>query len=305
MSTQAANDNAFRFLRQIVRKIFIEDWPLKLIALAITFGLWFAVTGLSTPTKERFTVPLNLIISSNAQITNTPPAEIQIELSGDKRKFDQINRGDLTASIDLTSIAPGDWVVNLQPENISVSPLPQGIKVADVVPGRIPIKLEAVAERDLEVKQQTVGEVVSGYEVYMTSIVPPWIKVRGPASLVRELDSVVTDKIDLAGHREDFTARQVPVYSPNPQVAVLNTVVDVFFRIGEKRMERFFTIPVLSAPGRTASFSIYGPKTPLLKLRSEELRVDLVMSGNGDLSPQVVLPPELSDVAEIRKLKLN
>src|SRR2546423_15264355 len=114
------------FARHILRKIFLEDWSLKVVALVITLGLWFAVTGLSTLTKERLTVPLNLIISSNTQITNSPQQEVQIDISGDKLKLDQINRADLAATRDLTAVSLCDWVVLLSPDNVSVS-LPQGV----------------------------------------------------------------------------------------------------------------------------------------------------------------------------------
>ena len=40
---------------------------MKLIALVITLGLWLGVTGLSTPTTKRFTVPLIPSISNNAR----------------------------------------------------------------------------------------------------------------------------------------------------------------------------------------------------------------------------------------------
>lgn len=292
------------FLSHVIRKIFFEDWGLKLIALVITLGLWFGVTGLSTPTTERLNARLEFVTASNAQITNTPQQEVQIEVTGDKARLGQINRGDLTATCDLTGMAPGELAVQLSPENISVS-LPQGVKIKDVQPGRILVKLEAVSERELEVKADTVGDVVSGYEVYQVSVVPPNIRVRGPASVVNDLENVITEKIDLAGRHEDFTARRVPVTTANPQASVLNTFVDVFFRIGEKRIERSFTAPVTSAPGRTASFVVFGPRSIVMKAKRDDFRVDTVMSGNGSLAPQVTPPLELSDVLEIRKLKIN
>ena len=74
---------------------------MKLVALVITLGLWLGVTGLSTPTVTRFSgVPLALRVSNNAEITNTPIQEIDVVLSGDKRKIAQLNKGDLFASID-------------------------------------------------------------------------------------------------------------------------------------------------------------------------------------------------------------
>src|SRR3982750_3297453 len=101
------------FFKHIVRKIFLEDWAMKIIALVITLGLWLGVTGLSTPTTKRFTVPLNPNISNSTEITSSIITEVVIEVSGDKRKIDQINRSDLSATLDLTDVAPGDRIVSL------------------------------------------------------------------------------------------------------------------------------------------------------------------------------------------------
>lgn len=289
------------FLKHIVRKVFLEDWALKLTALAITFALWIGVTGLSTPTTKRLTVPLNLNIASNAQVTNVPWQEVEIEISGDKRVIDRINRNQLSASLDLTEMKPGEWVITLSPDTVSV-PLDQGITLVGVVPGRIPINLEAVEEKEIEVKAETMGNPAAGYEVYSVTALPQKIRVRGPVSVINLLDHVQTDQIDIAGKKDGFTAKQITVNSTNPKASVLNTVVDVFFRIGEKRIERAFSLPISGLPGKTASFILFGPRTLLQKLKSDDLKVEMVLDDNGEEVPQVILPAELQEVAAVRKL---
>ncbi len=301
MSNLSANKSLFA--RNIVRKIFLEDWALKLTALVITLGLWLGVTGLSTPTTRRLTVPLSLSISNNAEITNAQN-EVEIVISGDKRKIDQINKSDLVATLDLTDVAPGDRVISLTPDNVSVA-LPQGIKLIEVQPGRIAVKLEAVEEKEIDVKTQTKGSPAPGFEVYDISVSPPKIKVRGPADFVRVLEFVETDMIDLTGKKGEFTAKQIPVSVTNPNATVLNTVVDVYFRIGERRIERAFTVPVAGLAGMTASFTVFGPRTLLARTRSDAFKVEIVLGDNGEEMPEVILPAELQDFAEVRKLRLN
>jgi len=288
------------WVKQVSKKVFLEDWGLKLIALVITLALWFGVTGLSTPTTKRFTIPLNLNISSSAQIVNAPLQEVEIEVNGDKRKVEQINRSELIASLDLTDVEPGDRVILLSPESVFV-PLPQGVKLVEVAPSRIAVNLEAVEEKDLEVKTITVGEPVAGYEVYSTTVLPPNVKVRGPASIVRILEYVQTDKINLNGKKDEFTAKQVPVGAPNPKAAVLNTFVDVVFKIGEKRIERSFSIAAAELPGKTVKFTLYGPRTLLSKVRADDLKVEFPDSETS----QIFLPPDLQDVVEVKNVKVR
>ena len=292
------------FAKHIVRKIFLEDWAMKLTALVITFGLWFGVTGLSTPTTKRFTVPLIPSTSNNAGITNTLIQDVDIVISGDKRKIDQINRNELTAMLDLTDVPPGDRVVSLTPDNVFV-PLPQGIKLVEIAPTRIAVNLEAFEEKEIEVKTVTTGVPAAGFEIYSTSAMPAKIKVRGPASIVKILDYVQTDAIDITGRKVAFTANQIAVTSPNPKAAVLNTVVDVAFSIGEKRIERAFTMPVSGLPGKAASFTVYGPKTLLQKVKPEDLKVEMILNIDGEEAPRVTLPPALQDLAEVKNLKLK
>ncbi len=290
----------------IFRKIFLEDWTLKLTALVITLALWFGVTGLSTPTTKRFSVPLIPSIDTNVEIINTPREEVDIVVSGDKRRVDQISRSDLVATLDLRDVAPGDWVITLSPETVGVI-LPQGVKLEEVQPSRIPINLEAVEERDVDVKVVLSGNLPAGYEVYSANALPAKIRVRGPASFVKTLENVETDPVDMAGRDKDFTARQVPVGVSNPKASVLNTVVDVVFRIGEKRIERTFairiapfTIPIAGIEGKTALFTIYGPRTAVQAARDSDFRIEAPLVEGGE--PRVIMPPELENIAEVRRV---
>ncbi len=292
------------FFKHILLKAFLEDWPLKLLALVITLTLWFAVTGLSTPTTKRLTIPLNLNISSNAQITNEPQQEVDIEISGDKRKVEQINRADLIASLDLTEVQPGDRVIPLTPDTVYVA-LPQGIKLIEVQPSRIAVKLEAVEEKDVEVRADTFGTPAAGFEVYTISLLPQKIRVRGPASVVSILTYVQTERIDLTGRTGDLFAKQVAVTSPDAKAAVLNTFVDVTFRIGEKRVERLFSIPVAGAPEVIATFTLYGPRSVISGAKKDAFYVELVKTDAGVDLPRVVLPTEWLENVEVRDLTVK
>lgn len=292
------------FAKHVIRKVFLEDWGLKLTALVITLGLWFGVTGLSTPTDKRFTVALAPSISNNAEITNALPPEVDIVLSGDKRKLEQLNKNDLTATLDLNDVPPGDRVVSLTPDNVYVN-LPPGIKLAEIQPGRIAVNLEAVEEKELEVLAETKGTPAAGFEVYTSQVSPPKVKVRGPASVIRALESVATAEIDLAGRKSDFTANQIAVEVANPKATVFNTVVDVFFRIGERRVTRAFTIPVTGLDGRTASFIIYAPRTLLSQTKPDDLKIEITRNDKGEEIPQVIMPSELRDLAQVRRIRLD
>jgi YbbR domain-containing protein len=291
------------WLKHILKKIFLEDWVMKLVALAITLALWLGVTGLSTPTTQRLTsVSLTLRFSNNIEVTNSPIQEVDLVVTGDKRKLAQIKKEDLVVSMDISDVLPGDRVINLTPETVAVS-LPTGVKLDEIQPSRIAVRIESVEEKEIAVKAETMGELPEGYEVYSETIAPPKIRVRGPANFIRSLSFVSTERIDMTNRVEDFTAKQIPVSVANPKATVVETVVDVAFRIGEKRVERVYSIPVEG--GRRASVVLFGGRSLFENVRTESLHIEMVKNDAGDDVPRVILPPALDGKVEVRSVKIR
>ena len=292
--------------RRLFQRVFLDDWVIKALALAITFALWLGVTGLRTPTRERLrNISLVVRVSNDLEVTNSPVQEVDLVVTGDKRKIDQIKREDLLVSLDLTDTQPGDRTVKITPENVSVE-LPTGVKLEEVQPNKIAVKLEPVEEREISVKADTEGSVAENFEIYSQTVLPTKVKVRGPSSYIRSLDSVSTEKINLENRQADFTTQQVGLNLVNPKITLIDTVVDVIFKIGEKRIERLFLIPVKTDnKSGTATVVLYGVRSVLDALRSENLQVDIVNTEAGDNSLRLLLPAEIQGKVEIRKLKIN
>lgn len=294
------------FIRRLLRRVFLDDWLIKAIALFITFALWLGVTGLRAPTTARMkNIALNLRVPNDIEITNSPVQEVDIVVTGDKRKIDQINGRDLVVSLDLAEVQAGDRTIQMTPENVIVE-LPTGIRLEEIQPSKIAVKLERVEEREIAVKAQTEGSVADNFEIYNQTVLPQKVRVRAPESFIQSLDFVLTEKINLENRREDFTARQVPVSVVNPKATLLDTVVDVAFRIGEKRIERLFLVPVQTENQKdTATVILYGERSILEALKAEYLQVELFKTDSGENSMRLVLPAELDGKVEIRKLKLS
>jgi len=298
--------NISETLVRVLRSIFLEDWALKLTALAITLALWLGVTGLSTPTTERITgVPLNLRFSSNnAEVTNSPIKEVDIFITGDKRRIENIKKEELSISLDLTDIPPGDRVISLTPENISID-LPLGVKVDEIQPNKMVVKLEEVQEKAIEVRAETSGDLPEGYEIYSSSVTPQTVNVRGPASFVKALSFISTEKIDVTGRASSFVARQVSLNPSNQKVTPLEAVVDVSIQIGEQRVERTVRSRVLDFTNRTATVTLYGPKTVIENLDPRSAYVEITKDPDGKEQPKLTLPEDIANVVQTRSIKLS
>ncbi|CAN5288646.1 CdaR family protein [soil metagenome] len=292
--------------RRLFQRVFVDDWLIKAVAIVITFALWLGVTGLRDETTARLkNIALNLRVSNSIEVTNSPVEEVDLVVTGDKRKIDQINPRDLVVSLDLTEVQAGDRTVQITSENVIVE-LPTGVKLEEVQPNKIAVKLEAVLEREIPVRAETEGSVAQGFEIYGTAVLPNKVSVRGPESYINSLDFVSTEKIDITNRQEDFTARQVGLNVVNPKVSLIDTVVDVVFKIGEKRIERLFIVPVQSeTEKRTATVILYGSHTILDALKTEDLQVEIVKTESGENSLRLVLPSDIQGKVEIRKFKIN
>ncbi len=292
------------FLRNIARKVFLEDWVLKVVALVISLALWLGVTGLSTPGNENYSVPLNIRTSDNSIVTGTIIEEVEIRLSGDKRKIEQINKDDLRISLDLTDIAAGDHIVALTPETVAIT-LPLGLKLDAIRPNKIPVRIEYVEEKEVPVTAETEGDLPEDYEIYSATVSPLKVPVRGPSSIIRSLSSVSTERIDLNNRTSDFTAKQVPLNVSAARATLLQTVVDVTFRIGEKRIERIYLVAVKDQPGKRATVVLFGPKSIFEGIEREDIQVEVLKNDTGGESPRAILPEKLVNKAEVRSIKVT
>jgi YbbR domain-containing protein len=297
------SNDARRFsLRRFFRRVFLEDWLIKAIALFITVTLWLGVTGLREPKTTRLrSVPLNLRVSNDIEVTNSPVQEVDLVITGDKHKIELLNERDLVVSLDLTDVPVGERSVQMSAENVNIE-LPSGVRLEEIQPSKIAVKLEAVEEREITVQAVTEGAVAEGLEIYNKTVSPAKVRVRGPESFVKSLDSVSTEKINLESRQENFIVRQVALNVVNPKVTVLDAAVEVSFKIGEKRTEKTFTVPFKTGAGnKSATVVLYGGRSILEALKSENLNVVI----SEDDSPNLILPAEVSGQVEIRKLKIN
>ncbi len=306
MALSFDNKNISQTFVRILRSIFLEDWALKLTALAITLALWLGVTGLSTPITERVAdVPVTpRFFSNNIEVTNFPTKKVDITITGDKRRVASIEKDKLAISLDLTDVPPGDQAIILTPDNINIA-LPTGVKIDSIEPNTILVRLEKVVEKAVEIRAETNGEPPDGFEVYSTTVIPQTVNVRGPESFIKALSFISTEKIDITGKTASFIAQQVSLNPSNQKVTLLEAVVDVSIQIGERRVERTIRTRVLDFSNRTATVVLYGPKTAIESLDPQLAYVEIAKDADGKEHTKLILPADAANVVQVRSIKLS
>ena len=280
-------------VEKLLRRIFLEDWSLKLLSLAIAIILWLLVTGQNQPVTAHVNIQLNFIRPPSLEISNDPPRTVDVMLTGSRSKLDDLTSLDLVATVDISDQRAGERVLRLA-DKAQIA-LPQGIKIDGFQPSAIPIRLEEIVDRQVKVEPKLEGQPAEGFEVYSVYPNKGSVAVRGPESRVMALKNVMTESIWLAGHKESFTAANVAIDVADPKVDLLEPMVNVVVEIGERRVEKSFSaVSVSTAQGEkvqpaTTSVTLLGVASLVNSLKPEEVKIVL----DSDFQPQLEIPEAL------------
>jgi len=282
--------------QKLLRRIFLEDWSLKLLSLAIAVVLWMLVTGQNEPVTAHVNVQLNFIRPQSLEISNDPPRTVDVMLTGSRNKLDHLTSLDLVATVDISDQRAGERVLRLA-DKAQIA-LPQGINVDGFQPSAIPIRLEEIVERQVTIEPKLEGKPADGFQVYSVRPSKGSVVVRGPAGRVNALQKVMTESIWLAGRKESFTASNLAIDVPDPKIDLLEPVVSVDIEIGERRVEKNLSggSVSMSQGGKvepaTTAVTLEGVPSLLDTLKAEEVRIVLDSVGE-TLTPRLELPAAL------------
>ena len=292
-------------LNRLLRRIFVEDWNLKLLSLAITLALWFVVTGQNTPVNTHATVQLKFIKPDGLEISNEPPKSVDVVLTGSEYKLKELNASALIATVDVSDQRAGERVLRLV-ERAHLD-LPQGVTIDTFQPSAISVRLEPVITRQLRIEVKLEGTPADGYEVYAVRPSKSTIDVRGPLSNVNALANAPTEAISVSGRRETFNAPNVAIDIFDPKLDVQDTFVSVDVEIGGHRIEKEFSEVRVLMEGAdpqpaTATVVVYGPPRELSDLKSADIK--LLLPASGDASQATLqLPTAMEGKLQLRTVK--
>ncbi|MET0624357.1 MAG: CdaR family protein [Pyrinomonadaceae bacterium] len=291
--------------RRWLRALLFEDWTLKLVALGITLGLWYAVTTQRAPAQMRLRgVQLDFILPEGVDVGNEPVDEVDVTLEGSQGKLAELNARNLVARADVTDLRTGDRVLRLTDRNVTMD-LPDDVRIVSINPRSLTLHLEPLIEREVAVEARFEGEPPEGFARGGVQVSPPLVRVRGPQSHVTAVERAFTETISLAGHRETLMLPQVAVDIPDHKVTPVEASVAVRVEIGEEQAERRFTgVAVRSASGAPVSpqavtLTLKGPRTIVESLRPEDVRLVVEAAEDGRPLPRLALPPSAQGRVEL------
>jgi YbbR domain-containing protein len=285
----------------------VENKGLKALSLLLAI-LLFIVSRQPVIDLRLVGVPIEYRgLSPGVKIVGVAEQAVSVRLSGPRDIVRSLSPNQLLVIADLSGKEPGERVVQLKMDE---GFLPDNVKVMQIEPASIKIKLEPNLMKRLRVEAQLSGKVAEGREIYGVELYPSEVEIEGPQSVVNKMDRVLTEKVSLDGRDADFQT-SVEIEIPQDSRVKTSGRIELSAKIGEERLlRRFAAAPVQwidkSAAGslltKTVRLEVFGPKSLIESLRADDMRVEVKTAGLPtsvtSLTPQVQLPANI----EIRNI---
>lgn len=125
---------------RLLRRVFLHNVRLKLIALGISFFLWATYTA-EPFAQVGYNVPIAYVnVPDGLAVGGAPPNVVRVVLRGRSGLLRRLTASDLTLNVDLAAAPSGDVPIRLAPGMVGV---PYGTEVVRMAPAEFHISLVA------------------------------------------------------------------------------------------------------------------------------------------------------------------
>ena len=182
------SDNLQRQLRRWLNRI-ISNAASFLLALTLALIVWFVAVQQQNPFEQGevgsiIVIPSN--IPSGLVFFGGQNESVRVEVRAPKRTFSVLQSDSFLAQVDLSELKAGETEVPVQ-----VSHPDPDVKIVDVRPTEITVRLEELLSKTLTVQVQVMDTAPFGYESNTPIITPTTVTITGAAPYVDDVRSAV------------------------------------------------------------------------------------------------------------------
>lgn len=159
---------------------------LKLLALLSAIILWFIVITVEN-TVYQYPDLMNVEVTNlgaNLSLANDVPAA-RLYLRVDKEVLKTLTENDFEVFIDLKNAEAGTRSVKIQATTTNPE-----VRILQVEPSEIELKLSPTSEKEVEVKVNVIGEASDGYMVEEVTAENEMVKITGAQSVIDTINHV-------------------------------------------------------------------------------------------------------------------
>ena len=283
---------------------FLDNWPYKLLALAIAIVLRVYVGSTVNPqTSKKMTIPILIRGVPDSLIATDYTQNVTLDISGPPSVIDSLGPSDLAATVNVSKAHPG--ANPALPNLVTIAPdLKDQVSVNSKAPSGAAVYLDPKADLSMSVHAEFSRTAPVGYEYQLPTVNPPTARVDGPESLLKNVNRLVVsadmDSDSLANPTTVDDTDQIVAFDDRnlPVEGVTVTPTQAHVSIPLRKVGAFKSLVI--SPQITGS-----PKYPL---RVSQVDVDpsmVVVSGPAPLLAQtsvvLTVPVDLSQQTDTFK----
>ena len=189
--------------KHLVADLF-SDWPAKVLSLAVALllTLFFNLTRLE---QRTINIPLAVVFNEQLAPSSQYPRTVRVVLKGERDVIYGIREDEISASLDLAGFKnEGIYHVPVRLEKRGNALTADPLEIHPD-PQEIVIGLDKLVQKKVPITPSFKGFLESGYELTSFDLLPPEVKISGPAGLVAQTVEITTDIIELGGKKTDFS----------------------------------------------------------------------------------------------------
>lgn len=191
-------------------RAFVNTFSSLLLALFLAVLVWVvAVNATNKIIDQTFPstgIPIELENLPDGLATLSGEGQrVRLNIRAPEESWLRLEPSDFRAWVDLKGLGPGLHQLEVHVEQ--AQPVDPRVRVLRRLPDRISVRLDEVVTRTVSVTVEVDDRlnVPYSYEVLTPTITPPEVTVRGPKSVLDQIESAVAH-VQLEGSRETVTA---------------------------------------------------------------------------------------------------
>lgn len=295
-------------------KAFRTDASLRVASLVLAAGLWFVIVGKQTA-ERGVSAPVELRnVPRDLELTGDPVNSVDVRVRASPGLINSLEAGKLLATIDLAGATEGERIVQLTHDMLQV---PFGFRVVKITPSLLTLNLERTERKQVPVRPRLIGRPAAGFEIAGITVEPAAVRVVGPRSRVREIESAFTEPVSTDGATSAVT-ESVGVGLEDPLLRLEGgSRVSVTAVVRETRETRSFDGLAVEARGNPArvtpsrvSVDVAGPASQVRALARTDVRAFVTVPSQGPAPARLPVAVEIASgypgvgVVETRPLEV-
>lgn len=192
----------FKKINSYVPQFIGRNFGRKICAIIFAILVYIKISSELLEDEVIYDVPVTFVKHGNIEVLAYKPETVAVTVSGSKNKVRLMSNADIRIEIPVDESILNESYFSPY-RNISFGidlkniKLPIGIKAINITPGDIAVHLDGLKSKNVLVEPSFRGNLPEDYSVGDIKIVPKFVTVTGPNSIVDQIDSVFTKPIVL------------------------------------------------------------------------------------------------------------